>query len=380
MSRQEEQNESLSRQLEQLNAENGDLQHRTTELTSNFRALELERDTLQQSLKESSEKCSKLQSELSSITKVQKELPQTSASPTVAGLDVMGKENAVEDSVEIESRNREVVNELQARISDSSLQISKLIDRLSLASSEKAVITTKLESVTHELSVMRETVETQKNTILQLEASIELLTVERDVATSLLTEVSAGNLALSSLSSETTDLMSVVDEKRKELLSVEVEKVQALTKVSTLEDIVKELQDNSKCLMDKLASSKSETNMLLSQLQLANPRPIEDEDTNDVSASILESGSPNVINEYEVKINALQSEINSLKCARELPAIQVDSHTLPQITIEEDQKLNAEMTELRDYNVALQEAIQGNQSWFSDLSHLSFMHSLSTIV
>jgi chromosome segregation ATPase len=383
LSRQEEQNESLSRQLEQLNAENGDLQHRTTELTSNFRAMQLERDTLQQSLKESSEKCSKLHYELSSITNFdegQKALPQTPPSLTVAGLDVMGKENAVEDSVEIESRNREVVNELQARISDSSLQISKLIDRLSLASSEKAVITTKLESVTHELSVMRETVETQKTKISQLETSIELLTVERDVATSLLTEVSAGNLALSSLSSKTTDLMSVVDEKSKELLSVEVEKVQALGKVSTLEDIVKELQDNSKCLMDELASSKSETSMLLSQLELANPRPIEDEDTNDVSASILDSGSPNVINEYEVKINALQSEINSLKCARELSAIQVDSPTLPQITIEEDQKLNAEMTELRDYNVALQEAIQGNQSWFSDLSHLPFMHSLSTIV
>ncbi len=318
LTRQEEQNESLARQLEQLNAENVDLQHQTTELTSNLHAMQLERDTLQQSLEEFSEQCSKLQSELSSIrndNEVLKDLPQSTPPLTAARLE-----------------------------------------------GEKAKIMTELESVNHELSVMKETVETQKNKISQLEASIELLTVERDAATSLLAEVSAVNLTLPSLSSETTELMSIVDKKSKELVSVEVEKAQALSKVSTLEDIVKDLQTNSKRLIDELASSKSEISMLLSQIELANQRPIEDEGTNDVSASILDSGSPNVIKEYEAKVNALQSEIDSLKCARKLSAIQVDTHTSPQITIEEDQKMNTGMTELRDYNVALQEAIQGNQS------------------
>lgn len=360
LTKQEELNESLTRQLEQLNAENGDLQQRTTELTLNLNSMHRERDTLQQSLKESSELCSKIQSELLSVRKDdddQTNLPPSSA--PAAAFGVVGRENAVKDTLEIESRHKKIVDEMQARISDSTTQISKLIDQLSIFSSEKASLTTKLESVTLELSIMKEKAESQASETSQLKASVELLTAERDAATSLLAE---GNLALSSLSSEKLELMSVIDEKWKELVSVEAEKAQALANVGNLKDSVRELQDKTECLEAELDSSKSEINKLMSQIGLANQQPIEDERKCDAPACMLDSNSPNVIEDYEEKIRALRSEIEQLKVEREKSTIQAeDINTSPRSTNEEVQKLNIELTELRESNAALQEAIQGDQ-------------------
>ncbi len=259
-----------------------------------------------------------------------------------------------------ESRHRKIVDELQARISDSTSQISKLIDQLSIFSKEKSSLTTKLESLTLELSVMKGKAEISTSKVSQLETSIELLTAERDAATSLLAEVSTGTVAPSSMSDEKMELMSVIDEKRKEILSVEAEKAQALAKISNLEDIVKELHDKSACLAAELDSSKSESSKLLSQIELANRLPIKDEHNDDLPACMLDSISPNVIEAYEAKINALQSEIENLKGERELTSVQADDlHASSHITIDKDQKSNTEMIQLRDDNVILQEAIQG---------------------
>lgn len=357
LSRQEEQNESLTRQLEQLNAENGDLQLRVNELASDLTSAQLERDTLQQSLDKSSEMCSKLQSDLTSVREeheIQKGLPQSAPPLADTGLDLIEKENEAKDSVEIELRHQQVVDELKARITDSTSQVSKLIDQLSIFSSEKASLTTKLESTTLDLSQMREKSETQTNKISQLEASIDLLTAERDAATSLLAEVSAGNQELSALSSEKIELISVIDQTRKELLSVATEKAQALEKVNSLEDIVEELQAKSECLVAELDSSKSEIGKLLSMIEIANQQPVEQKPKSDMSAYHLDSTSPD---------NALQSEIDDMKGARELTTIQAnDTHESSQIKNERDQMMNAEMMRLQDTNVALEEAIQGDQS------------------
>ena len=364
LSRQEEQNETLTRQLEQLNNENGDLQQRTTELISEVNNKQLEIDKLQQSLNETGELFAKVQSELSSIRKdeeeVQKGFHQSAPNLSADGLGVLGIENAAKDSVLAESRHRKIVDELQARISDSTSQISKLIDQLSIFSNEKSSLTTKLESLTLELSVMKEKAKISTSKVSQLETSIELLTAERDAATSLLAEVSTGTFAPSSTSNEKMELMSVIDEKSKEILSVEAEKVQALAKISNLEDIVKELHDKSACLAAELDSSKSESSKLLSQIELANRLPIKDEHNDDLPACMLDSISPNVIEDYEAKINALQSEIENLKGERELTYVQADDlHASSHITIDKDQKSNTEMIQLRDNNVILQEAIQG---------------------
>lgn len=366
VSRQEEQNESLTRQLELLNTENGDLQVRVNELASDLTSVKLERDTLQQSLDESSEMCLKLQSDLSSVREeheIQNGLPQSTTPLADTGLEPIGKVNEAKDIVEVELRHQQVVDELQERITDSTSQVSKLIDQLSIFSSEKASLTTKLESSTLALAQMRKQVETQTNKISQLEASIELLTKERDAATSRLAKVSTGNLALSSLSSEKLEFISEIGDKHKELLMVESEKAQALEKVSSLEDIVKELQAKSECLIAELDSSKSEIGKLLSLIEIANQQPIEQEPKSDVSAYVLDSISPDVIKDYDAKIKALQSEIDDMKGARALSTIQANyTHASSQIKVDGDQLINTEMIRLRDNNVALEEAIQGDKS------------------
>ncbi len=358
MARQEEQNESLTRQLEQLNTENEDLHQRMTELTSSLSSMQLERDTLQLSLKNNSERSLNMQNELGTVVEVQNDTPQNVPLLAAGVLGVNGEENATTDTVQTESRQQEI-DDLHARISDSTSQISKLIDQLSISSNEKTTLATKLESATLELSAMKDKYEAQTSKISQLEASIKSLIAERDAAVA---EVSARNLMLSTSPSEKNELMSVVNEKCKEILSLESERAHALAKTRGLEDAVEALQNESKRLVAELDSSKAEISKLSLQIELASQRQTSDELKNDAVDCALDSDTSNVVDdEYKAKINSLQCEINNLKDAHtQLEREKLSFKALPQITIEEIQKLKADMAELRENNILLQEAVQGN--------------------
>ncbi len=321
-------------QLEQLNIKNGDLQTVIQSLENSLQSTRDERDALNDTLRETREGCSKLESTLSSFNETNYERRvdelQNQLNETETAL-AAEKEQAMRDSVQMESTLQKVVAGHHSHISDLTSQISKLIDQLYTVSGEKAILGAKIESVTTELSTMKVEAEAQASKISQLESSIVSLTQQRDAADSRVAECLDGTLTsqlTSSLLSEKNALVSILNDKETETdgpinLENQVEAVdQNLTRSGTVEsDIEATIEDHQ---FEEIELISVNTEVAKANLT-------------------LESRTPTDLQSKEA-IEDLKKNLVDLK----------RDHTI------EVQKLSAELRELRGNSAALEEAIQGD--------------------
>ena len=347
LSKQEEQMEINVRQLEQLNIENVDLQNVIRSLENNLSSTQGERDTLHDTLRENNAMCSQLESALASnksdetkykrkLDELQNQFTQAEAASAAAAIAVAEKEKAIHDLAELESEHQKVIAGIQSQISDSTSQVSKLIDQLSIASGEKATLAAKFESLTMELSTMKDKADAQANKISQLESSLESLNEERDAANSRVAELLDGNAGLPSLLLENNKLVSIADERENVIQSLKAETEQALTKARIAESTICELRGKTGRLAAELDASKSELSDLMAQMEAANRQQKQPDQSNNEAVAMTKAlqleidGLSNLKTEIELAnqqlnealtgkfeaeatIRALQSEINELK-------------------------------------------------------------------
>ena len=428
LSKQEEQMEINVRQLEQLNIENADLQNVIRSLENNLSSTQGERDTLHDTLRENNAMCSQLESALASnksdetkykrkLDELQNQFTQAEAASAAAAIAVAEKEKAIHDLAELESEHQKVIAGIQSQISDSTSQVSKLIDQLSIASGEKATLAAKFESLTMELSTMKDKADAQANKISQLESSLESLNEERDAANSRVAELLDGNAGLPSLLLENNELVSIADERENVIQSLKAETEQALTKARIAESTICELRGKTGRLAAELDASKSEISDLMAQMEAANRQQKQPDQSNNEAVAMTKAlqleidGLSNLKTEIELAnqqlnealtgkfeaeatIRALQSEINELKIVntdltkasstaktqhvsystqsteaiedlmKDLVEVNSNFQRLKRDHNDEVQKLNAELRELRDNSAALEEAVQGNLSQY----------------
>ena len=428
LSKQEEQMEINVRQLEQLNIENADLQNVIRSLENNLSSTQGERDTLHDTLRENNAMCSQLESALASnksdetkykrkLDELQNQFTQAEAASAAAAIAVAEKEKAIHDLAELESEHQKIIAGIQSQISDSTSQVSKLIDQLSIASGEKATLAAKFESLTMELSTMKDKADAQANKISQLESSLESLNEERDAANSRVAELLDGNAGLPSLLLENNELVSIADERENVIQSLKAETEQALTKARIAESTICELRGKTGRLAAELDASKSEISDLMAQMEAANRQQKQPDQSNNEAVAMTKAlqleidGLSNLKTEIELAnqqlnealtgkfeaeatIRALQSEINELKVVntdltkasstaktqhvsystqsteaiedlmKDLVEVNSNFQRLKRDHNDEVQKLNAELRELRDNSAALEEAVQGNLSQY----------------
>ena len=429
MTKRDEENESLMKQMEALNGENNDLQQQISTLENSIIPMQDERNKLQDSLQETSALCLEMEGKLSSYKREKDELVETYTSK----LDDMQKLLAgnTTEKEKAAKGHQEIVDGLQAHISDQTVQISKLIDQLSTASNEKSTLTTRLETVSSELSYVKDTAEAQATKIAQLDSSIETLTAERDMANVRVTDLASGNESvgriLAELQSEKKQLSSIAEERAKTIAGLEAEKEHAVANARSLESTINELQEKARSQEAALDASKSDLDTLKARIEEANKQCAQvNEEKNALAlaadghnetiarlkadkASALESvrtleaekvetldkvkslevnieklhnsksdspaTSPN--DELHAKIQSLQSQVDELEVANTQLKEEVAANesrnqsALPQSTdevkLEEVKKLNDELRDLRDNNVLLQEAVQDIQVDKEDL-------------
>lgn len=283
MTKREEQNDGLMRQMEALNSENNDLQEQIYTLEKNINAIEEERTKLQDSVTQNSDLCSQMEAKLSTsqsekdtavkeyeskVDDLKAAIAQKEAElETIMCDNTAEKEKISKDMADMGSRHQEAVTGLQTHISGSTVQISKLIDQLSTASSEKAMLMSKFDSVSSDLAIMKDKTESQASTITQLESSIETLTVERDTATSRVTELMSGNQSieqvLSDLQSEKKELVSKAEEQEEKIVVLEAEKEKT-------ESTINELQEKATSLTSDLDTSTAAISALKDQVEAVN--------------------------------------------------------------------------------------------------------------
>lgn len=429
MTKRDEENESLMKQMEALNGENNDLQQQINTLENSITPMQDERNKLQDSLQETSALCLEMEGKLSSYKREKDELVETYKSK----LDDMQKLLAgnTTEKEQAAKGHQEIVDGLQAHISDQTVQISKLIDQLSTASNEKSTLTTRLETVSSELSYVKDTAEAQATKIAQLDSSIETLTAERDMANIRVTDLASGNESvgriLAELQSEKKQLSSIAEERAKTIAGLEAEKEHAVANARSMESTINELQEKARSQETALDASKSDLDTLKARIEEANKQCAQvNEEKNALAlaadghnetiarlkadkVSALESvrtleaekaeavdkvkslevnieklhnsksdspaTTPN--NELQAKIQSLQSQVDELEVANTQLTEEVAANesrnqsALPQSTdvmkLEEVKKLNDELRDLRDNNVLLQEAVQDIQVDKEDL-------------
>ena len=211
---------------------------------------------------------------------------------------------------DMESRHQEVVDGLQKHISDSTSQFCESIDQLSA-------------SVVSSLSTMKDNGEAQRNKITQFQSSIESLNAEGDAANARVTELLSGN---ESTEQVVSSLASTADDSKKTTVRLEAEKADAIAKASGLEDTVKVLQFKADSLALELSASTYEVRKLKTQIEAANQQQTEAETKNNAKdcsnnspneekeeANASSNAENNSTNDYDTKIQSLQSEIDELK-------------------------------------------------------------------
>jgi len=328
--KQGEEKENIVRQLEQLNIENVDLQNSTRSLEDNLQSAQGERDALHDTLRKTLEICSQQESTLSSnkcdeqkyeqkLDELQNRLTQAEAASAAAILAVTEKEKAIQDSVQMELKLQNVVAGLQSQSFDSTSQISKLIDQLSIASREKATLAAKFESVTMELSIMKGKAEAQAIKISQLESSLESLIEERDAAYSRVAEL----LAATALPSEYNELVSNADEREKTIQSLKAGAEQALTEACRMEGTMCELQ-----------RSKSEIADLKTRIEVTNQEQKQSEQSNIEAEAKIEALQLQIDGLSNLKSQIEKAEISKSKAEAKIKALQSECDELKAVNTE----------------------------------------------
>ena len=389
LSKREEQTESTFRQMEALNAENGDIQRQLqtseeqlNDACANLKSTQEERNKLQNSLQETSQLCLQMESKLTSY-KEEKEQAMQEQQSKIAELERMLSHTeeaaaavgiTAAEKAEMESRHREAVTE-------STSQVSKLIDQLSTMSSEKAGLASKFESVSSDLSTAKAKVEAQTNLIAQLESSVDSIASDRDAANLRVTELLAGNersdRVLSSLQIEKNDLLSAGKESEETIVKLEAE-------VGHMENTISGLRVKAESLAVDLEASKSEIVGLQAQVDAANQGNITAGHTRGAANNIDPTAMENsTIVEYEARIKALQSAIDQLKESNDrlttentsVPSQSTEASAMMNDLMEvnkniqllkqehegELQRMKLELRDLRDNNTILEEGLQDVQ-------------------
>jgi len=273
LSKREEQNDDLIKQMEALNNEHNDLQEQINTLEEKIGTTQDERNMLQDSLQETSQLCLQMEAKLSSY-KHDKDKAIEEYEGKVEGLQQVIAEKEVELTdfrlasttekdetskaiAEVESRHEEAITELQGQITDSAAQVSKLIDQLSTVSNEKADLASELASVKKEA-------EAQASDLAHLESSFDALTKERDMAKSRVTELMSGNESveevLSDLQSEKDELITKADERETAINELE-------SKAEEREKMLSDLQSEKEESLATLSNLQSEKDELLSKAE-----------------------------------------------------------------------------------------------------------------
>lgn len=343
LSKQDELKENMVRQIEQLNIEAKELHNTAQSLEHNLTLVKKERDTLVDSLNESHEQCSQLETKLASaldssqhedkcyehkLEKLQNQLTQSEAAAAAAILAITEKEIAIHDLAGTEIKLKVLIAELQSQLSGSASQVSKLIDQLSIVSGEKTTLATRLDLITEDLSVMMATAN-----IGELQENIDRL----------VTELDASKL-------EIVDLKTQLD-------------------LANQQQQLKEVESTAEAEIPTIAVQREvhEVNNLKAKIEMARQQ----------------------MNEAESKIVGLQSDIDVLKTEpqtisnnntltpestaaiedlmKDLTQVNDNFQRLKREHTEEVEKLNADLSELRDNSVMLEEAVQDIQLEKEDL-------------
>ena len=331
----------MVRQIEQLNIEAKDLHNTTQSLEHNLTLVKKERDTLVDSLNESNEQCSQLETKLASaldssqredefyeqkLEKLQNQLTQSEAATAAAILAITDKEIAIQDLVGTETKLKVSIAELQSQLSDSASQVSKLINQLSIVSGEKTTLATRLDSITEDLSVMTATAN-----IGELQEKIDRL----------VTELDASKLEIVDLKTHRLDLAN-----QQQLKEVESTAEAEIPSIAVQREVHEVNNLKAQIEMAKQQMNEAESKALQPEIDVLKTEPQTISNTN-----LLTPESTAAIEDLMKDLTQVNDNFQRLK--RE--------HT------EEVEKLNADLSELCDKCVMLEEAVQDIQLEKEDL-------------
>ena len=406
LEKQEEQNKNLTQKIEQLSSERGDLQQLVLTLQQTVKdaaaglsATQDERNKLQDSLEESNTLCLQLESRLTNKQEKEETLEEYKRKIKVLeakeAASMSEKENTIASMMKMEANHNEAVAELQKQVSDSTLQFSERIDQLSTLSNEKAMVTA-------DLATLKDTVERQRQKILELETTIVILGGDLDEANAHVNKLLASDKIIEqrspslastdderldvetdSMSSEKHSITSNLstskseikaqrikiaqlessikllsaerktanaevpntDEKNKMTERLEIEKAEAVARASEMEGNLAALQMKADDLTFELEASTNEINVLKTKLAEA--------ESKNVSALTADE----ILNHGVHKSKFAELKIS--QSTKTAPTAQVQN-TMKDYG-DNLQKLNAKLRDTDDTNAILKEAIQDIQ-------------------
>lgn len=259
------------------------------------------------------------------LEKLQNQLTQSEAATAAAILAITDKEIAIQDLVGTETKLKVSIAELQSQLSDSASQVSKLINQLSIVSGEKTTLATRLDSITEDLSVM-----TALANIGELQEKINRL----------VTELDASKL-------EIVDLKTQLDLANQQQL--------------------KEVESTAEAEIPSIAVQREvhEVNNLKAQIEMAKQQMNEAESKALQSEIDVLKTEPQTISNNNLLTPESTAAIEDLM--KDLTQVNDNFQRLKREHTEEVEKLNADLSELREKCVMLEEAVQDIQLEKEDL-------------
>ena len=207
-----------------------------------------------------------------------------------------------------------------------SANVTDLTTQLSAATEESARIDKELKSATDDLATAWEKIESLAIKATQLQTSNESLTAQRDAANNRVQELLASDEnvdgVLSSLMAERSELASSVEEINGQFSSLEEEKLKAVSKATSLEATIDELQGRIESLSAELNTKKvSSESKVSSDMEAKYKSTI-----NDLEAK-LKRQSEEALTLNDVQITDLKAEVSKLKDERDELATKTEEAT-----------------------------------------------------
>ena len=367
--------------MEQLNSEHGDLQQLILSLQQEAKDINTslsttvdERDNLQDSLEETNQLCLELESRLSDkrekermledskvkIETLEELLAEANKNLASAGLAQTEKENALTAMADMETKHQETLTGLHKQISDSTSQVSKLINQLSTTTNEKAAFVT-------DLAATKDLAEHQKQKISQLETAIVTLGQERDTASARVSELLEGNKQLeqelASLASSAEKSKSTIDRLENTIKHLQTEADATKSEKDTTVSYLSAMENETEVQRAKIAQLESSIKSLTAERDAANAAVLAGSN----SAEQVLSSLASTADERKMAIDRLEAEkanllARTLKMESTIKDLQQKNSNGEGHKVEDQQdklkKLNSELINVKDKNVALQEAIQ----------------------
>ena len=346
-------NSDQVRQMEMLNSENADLQKQNQTLEEDAARLNgdltvsrEERDKLQDSLRETTELLSDMETKVAALktekeetakehenrlAKLEEELAEARDGTVEAASAAAARDEAVSDLEEMRAMYNDTVSSLHVtaekktkeidvlkkQMADSSQQVTKLIDQLSNASDEKTALSSKLDSAAADLNLLRGEGEGHLKRISELESTLAAITEERDAANQRAAGSDESRQAISALMDEKKELTALVEESKAVVGMLEAEKATLEEKITSLNDCATSSQVQVETLMAELTVSRTETAELMAEIEISNATvtALEAEKQKQAEA-FADQIADKLAAQKEITdadVSALKSEIESLK-------------------------------------------------------------------